>query len=150
LHNPLYYLVPLPRFERGACGLGIRRSIRLSYRGNPMGRGCRLTRFAVSVNIRCPLKTHPGNRRFWRQRPMRRPRLSGPYRAASDNGKPSRSSAEDDAGVRHHTAVGGAQKRVDVDGLDPVLQFHDEGREGHNGFHQLPLIHRLGAPVSLE
>jgi hypothetical protein len=26
-------LVPLPRFERGACGLGIRRSIRLSYRG---------------------------------------------------------------------------------------------------------------------
>ena len=32
-----YYLVPLPRFERGACGLGIRRSIRLSYRGNLIG-----------------------------------------------------------------------------------------------------------------
>ena len=33
----LDFLVPLPRFERGACGLGIRRSIRLSYRGNLIG-----------------------------------------------------------------------------------------------------------------
>ena|GEM_PF-2359618 len=32
-----FYLVPLPRFERGACGLGIRRSILLSYRGEGAG-----------------------------------------------------------------------------------------------------------------
>jgi hypothetical protein len=48
--NPFLVLVPLPRFERGACGLGIRRSIRLSYRGDPGERGFRLTRFAAGVN----------------------------------------------------------------------------------------------------
>ena len=43
-------LVPLPRFERGACGLGIRRSILLSYRGDTVGNRTYLTRFSASVN----------------------------------------------------------------------------------------------------
>ena len=33
--TPLFLLVPLARLERATCGLGIRRSIHLSYRGNP-------------------------------------------------------------------------------------------------------------------
>ena len=48
--NRLIYLVPLPRFERGACGLGIRRSILLSYRGDPVGKEVYLTRFSAGVN----------------------------------------------------------------------------------------------------
>lgn len=51
LSNYLIFLVPLPRFERGACGLGIRRSILLSYRGLPWRRAP-LTRFPVCVNKR--------------------------------------------------------------------------------------------------
>ena len=43
-------VVPLPRFERGACGLGIRRSILLSYRGDPVGKEVYLTRFSAGVN----------------------------------------------------------------------------------------------------
>ena len=69
-------------------------------------------------------------------------------RGCQSSDKTSRSSTQQDAGVGDHAAAGRAEERIDVDGVDPALQLHHEGREGHQGFYELPLIHRLGPAIS--